>query len=265
MSWESAKRLLHRTINFGFIRQPVCFMLSFMRNAVLFFSLTCALAAQPTPAGNAGAVAPTPAADVLPPLVIPSLTTEKPAPLPMSLLDAEAFLPKDAGLNAAHFPRPDSRTPAQLAAMLSAYVGTWRGEAVTCFFYGPPTERYPIELVYKLEQEKGVTVLVCDGTYHLPSGAQTMRERAWVEKGRIVAELEQGRRKQSFAANTRGGSLVWYSTDSASALLDFCQTETLRLTVDGGQLHEDGFDVEYGPSGQTLMTGQTMDLKLVKK
>ncbi len=237
-----------------------------MRIAVLFFGLACSLAAQPTPAGKGtpAPLPPTPATDVLRLLQFPPLTTEKPAPLATSLLNAQAFLPKNTGLSAAQLSRPDTRTPAQLAAMLSTYVGTWRGEAVTCFFYGPKTTRYPVELVYKLAQEKGRSVLVCDGTYQLPSGPQTMRERAWVENGCIVAELIQGHRQQSFAANTRGGSLVWYSTDSASALLDFCQVETLRLTVDGGQLHEEGYDVEHGPGGQILMTGQTMDLKLVK-
>jgi hypothetical protein len=178
--------------------------------------------------------------------------TGKSVPTAMSSLDAEAFLPQTAWLNAAEVPRPDTRTPAQLAAMLSAYVGTWRGEAITCFFSGQPTLRYPVELVYKLESEKGRNVLVCDGTYQLPSGPLTMRERAWVEHGQIVAELVQGRRKQSFAANSVG------------ALVNFCQTETLRLTVDGGQLHTEGFDVEYAPGGEVQMTGQTVDLKLVK-
>jgi len=188
----------------------------------------------------------------------------KTAPSALSQLDAEAFLPKITWWKIAQVARPDIRSPAQLAAMLAAYVGTWRGEAVTCFLSGHATARYSVELVYKLEQEHGHSVLVCDGTYLLPSGPLAMRERAWVENGRIVAELEQGSRKQSFAANSRDNNLVWYSTGSVLALLDFYQVETLRLTVDGGQLHSEGFDVEHGPNGAIEMTGQTVDLKLVK-
>jgi hypothetical protein len=237
-----------------------------MRIAVLLIGLASGLAAQSTPGGNTSLVQPasTPAPDLLPVLRLPGWLTGQAVPTAMSSLDAEAFLPKTPWLNAAQVPRPDSRTPAQLAAILSTYVGTWRGEAVTCFFSGQKTVSYPIELIYKLEKEKDRNVLVCDGIYFLPAGPQTMRERAWIEDGRIVAELVQGSRKQSFAANSLGSGLIWYSTDSASALVDFCQTETIRLTVDGGQLHTEGFDVEHGSGGKILMTGQTVDLKLIK-
>ncbi len=248
------------------MHHPSSVILFFMRIAVLFLGFASVLAAQPAPAQNSSLALPppTPATDVLSQLHLPVWMTGKPVTPAMASLDAQAFLPKTAWLNAADVPRPDTRTPAQLAAMLSAYVGTWRGEAVTCFFSGQKTARYPIELTYTLEKEPGRSVLVCKGTYLLPDGPETMSERAWVENGRIVAQLVQGQRRQSFAANSRGSSLVWYSTDSASAQVDFCQTETLRLTVDGGQLHTEGFDVEYGPRGEMMMTGQTVDLKLVK-
>jgi hypothetical protein len=249
--------------NFGFMRRPSCVILSFMRIAVLFFGVASVLAAQPPQ--PLILPPPTPAADPLPALQLPAWMAAKPVPSALSSLDAEAFSPNTDWVNAGKVPRPDTRTPAQLAAMLSAYVGTWRGDVVTCFFSDQKTARYPVELIYKLEKESGRNVLVCDGTYQLPDGPLTMHERAWVEQGQIVAELIQGRRKQSFAANSRGSSLVWYSTESAGALVDFCQIETLRLTVDGGQLHTEGFDVEYGPGrGEVHMTGQIVDLKLVK-
>jgi hypothetical protein len=237
-----------------------------MRIAVLLFGLASMAAAQSSLAENTSVVTPlpTPTSDTLPQLRLPNWNVAKAVPTAMSSLDASAFLPKTVWLNAAQVPLPDTRTPAQLGAMLAAYVGTWRGEVVTNFFTDQKTARYSVELVYKLVHEQGRDVLVCDGIYQLPGGPQTMRERAWVENGRIVAELVQGRQKQYFAANSRGNSLVWYSTDSVGSLLDFCQTETLRLTGDTGQLHSEGFDVQYKSDGGTLMTAQTIDLKLVK-
>jgi len=238
-----------------------------MRSTAFCFGLAALLATLPALAENAATAQPptTSAANLLPPLLqLPAWPIAKTASSALSQLDAEAFLPKTTWWKIPQIPRPDTRTPAQLAAMLAAYVGTWRGEAVTTFLSGQASARYSVALVYKLEQDHGRSVLVCDGTYLLPSGPLAMRERAWVENGRIVAELEQGTRKQSFAANSNGNNLVWYSTGPVLALLEFCQVETLRLTVDGGTLHSDGFDVEHGPNGAIEMTGQTVDLKLVK-
>src|SRR5580658_9846544 len=68
-----------------------------------------------------------PAADALRPLNLPELSTSPTKPT--AKFDIAAFFPENPGPSLATALSNETRTSAQLEALLTAYVGTWRGES----------------------------------------------------------------------------------------------------------------------------------------
>jgi len=199
-------------------------------------------------------------------LLHPSLLTP-PTPSaqlePMEQLDASAFAPKTNLLSLASVPPPETSTPAQLEARLTAYVGTWRGESTWLSSASGQVIHYPTEMVYRFVQLDGRRVLTCLITYTNNGRATVSHARLWIENGRIVSEVDQGGHALRYIAQSELQNLVWHATDSAQAMLDFGEIETLRLTADGGQISTQGFEIQHGPRGIVFIHESSL-LKLVK-
>ena len=138
---------------------------------------------------------------------------------------------------------PESRTPAQLQAVLAAYVGHWQGNYVITSTAGAELSRFPIDVVYAMERDPdGRSVLVA--TTHLTQAGKpiTQHTRSWVENGQILAEVANDYNVEKFFARTRGADLVWFTHDANKDETDFSMTETLKLTADGGTLVSSGFE-----------------------
>ena len=197
----------------------------------------------------------------LPPITLPPLNSGPPPAT--SELDAYLFVPKNPLANPSTVLPKETRTPAQLEALLANYVGTWRGESVWYSTVTGHILRAPTEMVYALKNEKGHNYLTCSITYELASGPSVAMARMWVEDGRIFSEIAQGDRSQKFIAQSNAGSLIWRTYGSLETLVEFSEIETLRLTVDGGQLSSRGFEVQHYARGESLVL-ETTELKLVK-
>lgn len=198
---------------------------------------------------------------VLPQIALPPVPTGPPPAT--SQLDAYLFLPKSPLASPAGVLPKESRTPAQLQALLSNYVGTWRGAAR---WYSNATGHLlqaPAEMVYTLKVENGRKVLACTITYSLPAGPSVALSRTWVESGHIFSEITQGDSSQRFIAQSTPGGLIWRTFDSMSAVLEFSEVETLRLTPDGGELSSSGYEVQHYARGDSLVF-ESADLTLVK-
>lgn len=197
----------------------------------------------------------------LPQIALPPVPTGPPPAT--SQLDAYLFLPKSPLASpAAVLPR-ETRTPAQLEALLSNYVGTWRGETK---WYSNATGHLllaPAEMVYAMKEEKGRKVLACTITYHLPAGPSVALSRTWVENGHIFSEIMQGDASQRYIAQSTPEGLIWRTFDSMATVLEFSEVETLRLTPDGGELYSSGYEVQHYARGDSLVFESTQ-LKLVK-
>jgi hypothetical protein len=206
------------------------------------------------------ASAPAPAPKLLQ-ITLPPLSLG--APTATSELDAYLFLPKNPLANPSTILPKETRTPAQLEALLANYVGKWRGESVWLSTATGHVLRAPTEMVYALKKENGRTILSCTITYDLAAGPSVALARLWVEKGHIFSEITQGDRSQKFIAQSSAGSLLWRTYDSMDTIVEFAETETLRLAADGGQISSRGFEVQHYARGQSLVVEST-ELKFVK-
>ncbi|MGA2052981.1 MAG: hypothetical protein ABSH19_06700, partial [Opitutales bacterium] len=138
---------------------------------------------------------------------------------------------------------PESRTPAQLQALLNGYVGHWQGDYVVNTTGGHELSRFPIDVVYVMNKEKdGQEVLTGTTTYAKDGKTVTEVTRSWVDHGKIVAEVSHENVVEKFSARTRGEDLVWFTEDADKDATDFSMTETLKLTADGGTLSSKGFE-----------------------
>jgi hypothetical protein len=182
---------------------------------------------------------------------------------PTEQIDLAALLPKDLLLSIATIPPPETSTPAQLEARLDAYVGTWRGESTWYSTANQKIMHFPTEMVYRFVEEQGRRVLACAITYTINGAHSVSQARLWVEGGRIVSEVTQDGQPQKYIARTAQENLVWRAMNSTQAALDFGEVETLRLTVDGGELTTQGFEVRHGVDVDAFVH-ETSDLKLVK-
>jgi len=138
---------------------------------------------------------------------------------------------------------PESRTPAQLQAVLAAYVGHWQGNYTITSTAGVELNSFPIDVVYTMETDpSGRSVLVANT--HLTEAGKpvTQQTRSWVENGQILAEVINGDSVEKFFARTRSADLVWFTHDFDKDQTDFSMTETLKLTADGGTLVSTGFE-----------------------
>jgi hypothetical protein len=224
------------------------------------------LAALTARAANSGGTTMPPSVPASDDWLKPNLPTLVPSgtPLsPMEQLDASAFTPKITLLSLASVTPPETSTPAQLEARLTAYVGTWRGESTWCSSASPQVVHYPTEIVYRFEQQDGRRVLACLITYTINGAASVNHARLWIENGRIVSEVVQNGQPQRYIAQTELQNLVWHATNSDQAALDYGEIETLRLTADGGEIHTQGFEIEHGRSGPVFIHESSL-LKLVK-
>jgi hypothetical protein len=193
----------------------------------------------------------------------PKLTATAPVLTPTAQMNADAFIPKNLLLSPATFPPPEASTPAQLEARLAAYVGTWRGES-TWFSAGTgKIIRFPTEMTYRFVQLNARRVLACAITYTINGAATVTHERLWVENGRIVSEVIENGQPQQYLAHTDHENLVWQTMGSIETAFDFGETETLRLTADGGQITTSGFEVDHTPDGDVFVHESSV-LKLVK-
>jgi hypothetical protein len=195
----------------------------------------------------------------------PSFPKLLPGPVlsPTAQIDAEAFIPKNLLLSIATIPPPETRTPAQLEALLATYVGTWRGESTWYSTAGTKILHYPTEMVYRIVLQGGRRVLDCVITYTINGVSTLSQARLWVENGRIVSEVAQGGTPQRYIASTDHENVRWRATDSTRAALDFGEVETLRLTADGGEITTLGFEVQHGPNLDAFIHEASV-LKLVK-
>jgi len=182
---------------------------------------------------------------------------------PTSELDTSVFFVKNLLANPSTALPDETRTPAQLEALLTTYVGTWRGESFWFSTSALRSVRAPIELVYKMEKENGRNVLNCTITYTLNGVPSVALSRLWVEDGHIFSEVIQDKQRQKYIAESHADSLVWRSFGSMDTLLDFSETETLHLTADGGQISTAGFEVQHDAHGSSLVL-ETTNLKLLK-
>jgi hypothetical protein len=138
---------------------------------------------------------------------------------------------------------PENRTPAQLQAILAAYVGHWQGNYTITSTTGVELNSFPIDVVYAMEKDpSGHSVLVA--TTHLTEDGKlvTQQTRSWVENDQILAEVINGDSVEKFFARPRGADLVWFTHDPDKDETDFSMTETLKLTADGGTLVSTGFE-----------------------
>ncbi len=196
----------------------------------------------------------------LPPLNLPSIGA---AEKPISELNATAFFAKDFVNTPATALPSETRTSAQLEALLSAYVGTWQGVSTWYILDSRRTLRVHTRLVYKMEKQDGRNVLTCTITYGNPGAPTIVLSRLWVESGHIFSETTEGGTTQKYIAQSRGLGLAWRTFGSMDSLFNFAETETLRLTADGGEISSNGFEVQPNPFGNTVVI-ETTELKLMK-
>ena len=138
---------------------------------------------------------------------------------------------------------PETRTPAQLEAVLAAYVGHWQGNYVITSTAGLELSRFPIDVVYTMEKDSSGRNVLMASTHFTREGKPVSEQtRSWVEKGQILAEVTHGDVVEKFLARTRGADLVWFTHDIDKDQTDFSMTETLKLTADGGSLVSTGFE-----------------------
>ena len=160
---------------------------------------------------------------------------------------------------------PESRTPAQLQAVLAAYVGHWQGNYTITSSAGVVLNSFPIDAVYTMEKDSsGRSVLVA--TTHLTEDGKpvTQQTRSWVENDQILAEVVSGDSVEKFFARTRGADLVWFTHDPDKDETDFSMTETLKLTADGGTLVSTGFE-RVPKSDPAVLVLVTSSLKKLPK
>ncbi len=151
-------------------------------------------------------------------------------------------------------PAPESRSPAQLQAILAGYVGHWTGNYVVTAMTGPELSNLPIDVVYVMEKDKnGRSTLVGTTTYQKKGKQVSETTRSWVDKGQIYAEISHDDIVEKFFARTRGPDLVWFTHDLNKGVTDFSMTESLRLTADGGTLTSKGFQAVPGSQPPVLV------------
>ncbi len=194
---------------------------------------------------------------------LPKLLADTPVLAPTEQIDLAAMMPKDLLLSIATIPPAEASTPAQLEARLAAYVGTWRGESTWYSTDNPKILHFPTEMVYRFVEVAGRRVLACTITYLINGAPAVSYARLWVESGCIVSEVTQDGQPLRYIARTAQENLVWRATNSTEAALDFGEVETLRLTVDGGELTTQGFEVRHGVDVDAFVH-ESSDLKLVK-
>lgn len=225
---------------------------------LLLTLLAAGLRAQSAPTANSAPSAPAPK---LLQITLPPLSTG--APTATSELDAFLFLPKNPLANPSLLLPKETRTPVQLEALLANYVGTWKGESIWFSIATGHVLSAPTEMAYTMKKENGRNVLVCTIYYNLPAGPSVAFSRMWVENGHIFSEIVQADRSQKFVAQSNANSLTWHTYGSMDTLVEFGETEMLRLTPDGGELSSRGYEVQHYARGQSLVI-ETADLKLVK-
>ena len=204
-----------------------------------------------------------PTPDNLPALLAHELPPAAALLRPTAQLDVEYFLPQNFLPSAANVLPPESRTIAQLEALLQEYVGTWRGESTWYSTASSKILKYPTELIYRYEEEEGRRVLNCIITYQIDGEPNTSLAHFWIERGHIVSETTQDGKRLRFIAHTEGPNLVWTATGTTRVPFDFGEAETLRLTADGGRLTTVGFEIQPSPQGPVLVQ-ESSDLRLVK-
>ncbi len=224
----------------------------------LLIFLSGALHAQSTPASRNATPS---AAPKMLQITLPPLSTG--APEATSQLDAYLFLPKSPLANPSIVLPKETRTPAQLEAVLANYTGRWRGESVWFSLVTGHTLRALTEIVYTQKKENGRNVLHGLIYYDLPTGLVVTLVKMWVEKGCIFSEIYQGDRSQRFVAQTNANSLILRTYDEMDTLVEYGEVETLRLTPDGGQLSSHGYQIQHYARGQSMVI-ESAELKLVK-
>ncbi len=230
----------------------------------LFIAGLLAVRAAPAAAPGSVAVPPSvPAPDELPPVRDVAMPYPLPTLEPITQIDGRAFLPKNLLLSPTNFPPPETRTTAQLEAMLAAYVGTWRGTSTWASSTSATALTYPTELVYQFASDKDRRVLRCAIRYTVNGITTTSQALLWIENGHLVSTVAQNGSTQKFIAGTDHEAVRWQAADSLFSPIDYAETETLRLTVDGGQLSTIGFQMEHGVHGDVFVY-ETSSLKLVK-
>jgi hypothetical protein len=138
---------------------------------------------------------------------------------------------------------PESRTPAQLQAVLAAYVGHWQGNYTITSTAGVELNSFPIDVVYSMEKDPGGRSVLVANTHLTEDGKPvTQQTRSWVENDQILAEVINGDSVEKFFARPRDADLVWFTHDPDKDQTDFSMTETLKLTADGGTLISTGFE-----------------------
>ncbi|HTB63459.1 MAG TPA: hypothetical protein VK737_07705 [Opitutales bacterium] len=222
-----------------------------------------ALTASAASTGSSAVPPSVPASDEFPPQGLPQLKFSLPTIQPITKIDALAFLPKNLLLSVSNFPPTETRTPAQLQAMLTAYVGTWRG---TSTWFSSATHSiltYPTELIYKLQTENNQQTLTCSISYTINGATSTSQATFWIENGHLISEVTQNGNSQTYIAGTNHESLRWQESSTGASPLNYSETETLRLTVDGGQISTTGYQIEHGAAGDVFVY-ESSELKLVK-
>jgi len=236
-----------------------------VRRSVIFpaILLATALALRAAAPDNLTLPRSVPTPDDLPTLLLRYLPNPAAIIRPTGQLDVEFFLPRHLLPSVANIPPPETRTVAQLEALLNEYVGTWRGESTWYSTASGKILHYPTELIYRFEDLPGGRVLTCIITYHINGAPTTSLAHLWVERGHIVSETAQGGKRQHFIAHTAGANLIWSVTDTTEALFDFGETETLRLTANGGHLTTTGYEIQHSAQGPVLVH-ESSDLELAK-
>jgi hypothetical protein len=210
-----------------------------------------------------------------PPSADTSLLTTEPHPFANAsdsalITDAPALAPQ---LPLA--PPAETRTPAQLQAVLAAYVGHWQGNYAVHAPNGQELSNFTVDVVYVLKPDKdGLPVLTCTTSTISKSikdgPPATEVTRSWVDHGQIVAQTlhgdaaANGSEVEKFFARTRGTDVVWFTGDADKADTDFSLTETLQLTPDGGTLASKGFE-RVPQSNPPILVYVTSDLKKLPK
>jgi hypothetical protein len=171
--------------------------------------------------------------------------------------------PSDVFASAKKVVPDETRTPAQLNALLKTYVGHWQGESRMSALGVPKVIHYPVDMVCTMADENGLPVLSTVTTFTDGQEKIVEKQRMWVQGGRIVAEIIAGSETLRLAGHTRDNSLVWTALDTTKTPLDFYQTETIDLTIIGGKMHVEGFEVQYTSQGSAMICN-TADLTLMR-
>jgi hypothetical protein len=155
-------------------------------------------------------------------------------------------------------PPPEVRTPAQLQAVLEAYLGHWKGQYLVHGASGIEIANFPIEVVYVMEKDGARPVLIGTTTYAKDGKTVTEITRSWVQDGQIMAQTLHDGLVDNYSARTRGDDVVWFTLDPHKNITDFSLVETIKLTPDGGTLTMKGFDTlpKSNPPVLVLVTAE---------